>query len=147
MNPVLEANALTVEGILHWVYKVHDDDNLHTCTLSDELAGPGGAGFHDRKLESALIQKVIRKELGFDYLIDLVGCLHSEDPEFLFSTVANLRSKLRISRGHAYDEIEFYKAFRVHGERPSLAVKTLSEWHNFALAILDKGFRERGWVE
>lgn len=143
MNPCLSTNASTVTGVLSWAYQVHDDINLHTCNPALELRDSGSTSFHDRKLESALIQTIVKREL-FPHLSDLVGFLYSADEAFARAVHIHLLAKTGIRRESIMWEMEKFKDMQGVGEHPSKTARVLQEWHGFALDILTAVFTERG---
>ena len=132
------------------VYDISYISDLHSAMLSDELPGRSGTTIMDSRLELALLKSAIVRSLGWDYLIDTMDAIFSDDPESIFSLAHHLSKKLNCGMGAASVAIERIKLMSHDGASEvtpnGRAERVLVEWLDFSLDILGKEFTERGWL-
>lgn len=163
MNPVLETRATSVEGILYWSYGISNRCGYHSPQLSDEAPGRSFLRINDLRVEAAMIQAEIYRELKWPHLRAIIEAKYGER-QTAVQTCAEILKKT--ARTQSIDQlvkivesyIEWHKlscveaaAVLIMSEYKGLRTKTryegiLEGWHRLALDVVEDVFREKGWV-
>lgn len=135
---------------LRRIYDVSFISDIHSPILSDELPGKGGTTVTELRLELALVKSAMCKTLKWDYLIDTIEAIFSDDPEAVLAVCQHLSAKTRCTFSRGHDAIERVKMMSHDGlaevSPKNATEKILIEWLDFALSVIDIEARERGWV-
>lgn len=164
MNPVLETNALTVEGILYWSYGVSNRSDIRGLKLSDEMAGRVFLRMQDIRAEAAYVQAEINRELKWTHLRAIIEAKYGERQEAVRTCAQLLRKTartqsedqlVRIVESYCeWSKMSYAQAAKVLGLSAHKSVSTKSRyegilegWHHLAIGIVGLVFQEKGWVD
>ncbi len=164
MNPVLETNAVTVEGILFWSYGISNRSGVKGIDYTPETKGRLGARMEDLRVEAAMVQAVVNQTLEWPPLRSIIEAKYGEREDAVCQCAVLLEKTARTQQVAALMRlVEHFCQFRKYRDREAMmdfsigrnAVREtrsryegiLEGWLWFALEMIEPEFRRRGWVE
>ena len=163
-NPVLDTNAITVEGILFWSYGISNRSDAKAIDYYPETRGRIGSRMEDLRVEAAMVQSVVNESLTWPHLRAIVEAKYGERAEaFRECSVILHKTARSLSVEGLTKIVEHFCQFRKYRDRDlardfrfgmskgretrSRCEGILEGWLWFALELIEPEFRKRGWVE
>ena len=163
-NPVLDTNAITVEGILFWSYGISNRSDAKAIDYYPETRGRIGSRMEDLRVEAAMVQSVVNEALTWPHLRSIVEAKYGERADAVWRCAIILKQTARTqTHENLLRIVEHFCLFRKYRDRDlmhdfrlgrnaarearSRYEGILAGWEWFALQILEPEFRGRGWVE
>jgi len=163
-NPMLETNALSVEGILYWSYGVSNRSDIRSPKLSDEMAGRVSIRMQDLRAEAAFVQSEVNRELKWPHLRAIIEAKYGERSEAVRECATILKKTartqsidqlVRIVESYCeWHKLSYGQAAKILMLSAHKSVSTKSRyegilegWHHLSLDIVEMVFRGKGWLE
>ena len=164
MNPTLDTNAVTVEGILYWSYGISNRWGGKGIDYYPETQGRMVSRMEDLRVEAAMVQRVVNRELRWPHLRAIIEAKYGEREESVRKCAMMLKKTATGQSTEAMIRlVEHFCLIRKYPDRAAMMdlgsgksrcreVRSRYEgvlfgWEWFALDALEESFRERGWVE
>ena len=163
-NPVLSTNASSTEGILYWSYGISNRSSVLGIDYYPETIGRIGTRMEYLRVEAAIVQRVVNKELKWPHLRAIIEAKYGERGDAVMGCAQILRTSARTqSVENLVRLVEHFCLIRKYSDREvmrdfSLGRNAFREsrrryegilegWLRLSLDVLEDAFRERGWVE
>lgn len=163
-NPVLDTNALTVEGLLFWSYGISNRSGVKAIDYYPETRGRLVSRLEDLRVEAAMVQSVVNDALTWPHLRAIIEAKYGERPEAVHKCAVLLRETNRTQTiGNLERIVEHFCQFRKYSDREAMRDFSLGRnvirerrsryegilhgWEWFALGVVEGAFKEKGWVE